>query len=104
MFQFCACSVICDLVNTCWLSFTIKQHYYTDTYHKPTDTGLYLLYDCYVPAEYKLLALNALLLRVWKICINYNHLDVEVNKIRDKFNKLCYPKFILDIYVKNLST
>ena len=31
-----------------------KLHYYTDIYHKPTDTGLYSLYDSYVPAEYKL--------------------------------------------------
>ena len=25
---------------------------------------------------------------------------IEVNKIRDKFNKLCNPKFILDKYVQ----
>ena len=29
---------------------------------------------------------------------------MEVNKLRDKFNKLFYPKFILDIYVKNFVT
>ena len=35
------------------ISDQTKQHYYTDIYHKPTDTGLYSLYDSYVPAEYK---------------------------------------------------
>ena len=78
-----------------------KQHYYTDIYHKSTDTGLYSLYGSYVPAEYKLRTLNALLHIAWKIYTNYNQFDVEVNKIRDKFNKLCYPKFILDKYVKH---
>ena len=48
-----------------------KQHYCTNIYHKPTDTGLlYSLYDSYVPAEYKLETLNALLHRAWKICTN----------------------------------
>ena len=44
------------------ISAPTKQHYYTDIYiyHKPTDTGLYTLYDSYVPAEYKLGTLNAL--------------------------------------------
>ena len=83
------------------ISDQTKQHYYTDIYHKPTDTGLYSLYDSYVPAEYKLGTLNALLHRAWKICTNYNQFDVEVNKIRDKFNKLCYPKFILDKCIKH---
>ena len=83
------------------ISDQTKQHYYTDIYHKPTDTGLYSLYDSYVPAEYKLGTLNALLHRAWKICTNYNQFDVEVNKIRDNFNKLCYPKFILDKYIKH---
>ena len=35
-----------------------KQHYYADVYHKPTDTGLYSLYESYVSAEYKLETLN----------------------------------------------
>ena len=83
------------------ISDQTKQHYYTDIYHKPTDTGLYSLYDSYVPAEYKLGTLNALLHKAWKICTNYNQFDVEVNKIRDKFNKLCYPKFILDKCIKH---
>ena len=61
-------------------------------------TGLYLLYDSYVSAECKLGTLNALLHRALKICTNYNQFDVEVNKIRDKFNKLCYSKFIFYIY------
>ena len=78
-----------------------KQHYYTDICHKPTGTRLYSLYDSYVPAEYKLGTLNALLQRAWKICTNYNQFDLKVNKIRDKFNKLCYLKFILDKYVKH---
>ena len=83
------------------ISGQTKQHYYTDIYHKPTDTELYSFYDSYVPAEYKLRTLNALLHRAWKICTNYNQFDVEVNKIRDNFNKLCYPKFILDKYIKH---
>ena len=78
-----------------------KQYYYTDIYHKLTDSGLYSLNDSYVPAECKLGTLNALLHRAWKICTNYNQFDVEVNKITDKFNKLCYPKFILDKHVKH---
>ena len=35
------------------------------------------------------------------MCANYNQVNVEVNKIRHKFNTLCYSKFILDKYVKN---
>ena len=88
------------------ISDQTMQHYYTDIYHKLTDTGLYslyVIYDSYVglPSEYKLGTLNALglLHRAWKICTNYNQFNVEVKKIRDKFNKLCYPKFILDKYV-----
>ena len=38
---------------------------------------------------------------LYVICTNYNQFDAEVNKIRDKFNKLCYPKFILDKYIKH---
>ena len=35
------------------ISDQTKQHYnYTDMHHKPTDTGLYSLYNSYVPAEY----------------------------------------------------
>ena len=68
------------------ISDQTKQHYYTDIYHKPTGTVLYSSYDSYAPAEYKLETLNALLLRAWKICTNYNQFDVEGNKIRDKFN------------------
>ena len=83
------------------ISDQTKQHYYMDINLKPTDTRLYSLYDSYVPAEYKLGTLNALLHRAWKICTNYYQFDVEVNKIRDKFNKLCYPKFILDKYIKH---
>ena len=45
------------------ISDQIKQHYYSDIYHKPIDTGLNSLYDSYVPAEYKLGTLNALLQR-----------------------------------------
>ena len=62
---------------------------------------LYSLYNRYVPAEYKSGALNALLHKAWKICTNNNQFDVEVNKIRDKFNKLCYPILVLGKYVKN---
>ena len=83
------------------ISDQTKLHYYTEIYHKPTDTGLYSLYNRYVPAEYKSGALNALLHKAWKICTNNNQFDVEVNKIRDKFNKLCYPILVLDKYVKN---
>ena len=83
------------------ISDQTKQHYYMDIYHKPTENGLYSLYDSYIPAEYKLGTLNALLHRAWKICTYYNQFDVEVNKIWDKFNKLCYPKFISDKYVKH---
>ena len=38
------------------ISDQTKQHYCTDTYHKPTSTGFYSLYDSYmyVPAEYEL--------------------------------------------------
>ena len=35
-----------------------------------------------------------------KYVLIYNQFDVEINKIRDKFNKLCNPKFILDKYVQ----
>ena len=76
------------------ISDQTKRRYYTNKYHK---TGLYSLYDSY----YKLRTLNAVLHRAWKICTNYNQFDVEVNKTREKFNKLCYPKFILDKYDKN---
>ena len=62
------------------ISDETKQHYYMDIYHKPTDTGIYSLYDSYVPAVYKLETLNALLHRVWKIRTNYNQFNVEVNK------------------------
>ena len=79
------------------ISDRTKQQYYTDIYHKPADTRLYSLYGSYVPAEYKLGTLNALLHRTW----NYNQFDVDINKIRDKFYKLCYPKFILDKYIKH---
>ena len=36
------------------ISDQTKQHYYTNIYHKPTDTGLYSIYNSNVPAEYKL--------------------------------------------------
>ena len=49
------------------ISDQTKQHYYTDIYHKPTDTGPYSLCDSYAPAENKLGTLNALLHRAWKI-------------------------------------
>ena len=70
-------------------------------YHKPTGPRLYSSYDSYVPAEYKLGTLNTLLNKAWKICKNYYQFDVKGKQIRDKFNKLCYPKFIGDKYVKN---
>ena len=36
-----------------------------------------------------------------KYVLIINQFDVEVNKIRDKVSKLCYPKFIVDKYFKN---
>ena len=45
--------------------------------------------------------MNALLHGAWKIYTNYHYFYVKVDKIKDKFNKLCYLKFISDKYVKN---
>ena len=83
------------------ISVQTKLHYYTDIYHKPSCTKVCLLCDSYVPAEYKLGTLHVLLHRALKIWTSNNQFDVEVKKIRDKFNKLCYPKFIWDKYVKH---
>ena len=56
----------------------------------------YSLYDSYAPTKYKLGMLNVLLYKACKISNNYNQFDEELNKMRYKFHKQCYPQFILD--------
>ena len=90
-----------QFLDTTVISDQTRSHYYTDIYHKPTDTGLYLLYDSCVAKEYKFGTINALLHRAWKICSDYKQFDLEVNRIRKNFQALCYPEFAINKCVKN---
>ena len=72
----------------------------TNTFHKPTDTGLGLKFESAVSAKYKLNLIDCLLDRAFKINSNYKNMCAEFEKLRKFF---CQNGFGLNLIESRIS-
>lgn len=70
--------------------------FYTSTYVKPTNTGLYLLWSSFTNNSYKMGLFYCLLLRSFRICSNWMLFHNEIIRLTSVFLNLSYPRFLLD--------
>ena len=74
----------------------MNGHFYTSTYVKPTNTGLYLLWSSFTNNSYKMGLFYCFLLRSFRICSNWMLLHNEIIRLTSVFLNLGYPRFLLD--------
>ena len=85
--------------NFYFLDVNIKfmdGQFYTSTYVKPTNTGLYLFWSSFTNNSYKMGLFYCLLLRSFGICSNWILFHNEIIKLTSVFLNLGYPRFLLD--------
>ena len=70
--------------------------FYTSTYVKSTNTGLYLLWSRFTNNSYKMGLFYCLLLRSHRIFSNWMLFHNEIIRLTSVFLNLDYPKFLLD--------
>ena len=70
--------------------------FYTSTYVKPTNTGLYLLWSSFTYNSYKMGFFYCLLLRSFRICSNWMLFHNEIIRLTSVCLNLGYPRFLLD--------
>ena len=84
--------------NFYFLDVNIKimdGQFYTSTYVKPTNTGLYLLWSSFTNNSCKMGLFYCLLLRSFRICSNWMLFHNEIIKLTFVFLNLGYPRFLL---------
>ena len=70
----------------------------TNTYSKPTNTGLYTLWSSFTPKLYKSNLFICLLQRSYRICTNWASFISEIESLQTTFVKIGYPRnFVLNI-------
>ena len=71
----------------------------THTYHKPTATGLYTMWNSFTPLNYKLSTIRCLFNRSLKICHDNNLLQKEKIQLINNFHfKLDYPLSVFQMF------
>ena len=68
----------------------------TNTYSKPTSTGLYTIFTSFIPTHTKLHVFTNLLHRSYKICSTYHKFHEEVTTLIDTFIRNRYPRHLLE--------
>ena len=68
----------------------------TSIYRKKTFSGVYLNYHSYLPNEYKHGLLFTLLFRAFRICSDDHKFHVEIDVLKEIWQKNKYPLFIID--------
>ena len=63
----------------------------TSVYRKPTFSGLFMKYDSFVPAQYKLSLVYGLIGRSWKICSSVESFENEVKFLKNILGANGYP-------------
>ena len=74
----------------------MNGQFYTSTYVKPTNTGLYLLWSSFTNNSFKMGLFYCLLLRSFRICSNWMLFHNEIIWLTSVFLNLSYPRFLLD--------
>ena len=71
----------------------------TSIYRKPTFTGLYTRFECFLPSVYKFGLLYTLLFRYFSLCTNYKLFHLEIIELKNIFLKNGYSSKFFDACV-----
>ena len=72
----------------------------TQTYHKPTYTGLLLNFNSFTPFSYKINLIKCLIDRIFKINNTWKGFNTDINTLKLTLNSNAYPNYIIDHQVK----
>ena len=89
--------------NFHFLDVNIKfmdDQFYTSTYVKPTNIGLYLLWSSLTNYSYKTGLFYCLLLRSFRICSNWMLFHNEIIRLTSVFLNLGYPQVFIGSHLK----
>jgi hypothetical protein len=75
--------------------------YSTDLYVKPTNCGLYTLFDSFVPVKYKRCVIATLVHRSWVICQNYQLWASQITRLQNIFAQLVFPRDFIANCIKS---
>ena len=76
--------------------------YQTGIYHKPTSIDLFTNYSSFSPKKYKYSALQTLVHRTLKLCLNFSNIITELDKLTTVFIRNGYPPNEVNKFMKNL--
>ena len=85
----------------------IDEKFQTNTYYKPTHTGLYTncttsqLQYSFTERKYKINLVKCLFSRAWKICSNKELFKIDCETIIDNLKINCFPEPLLRAVLKN---
>jgi hypothetical protein len=65
------------------------------SYVKPTNKGLYMFWNSFLPINFKLNLFKCLAFRSFKICSKISNFHNELNNLKQKFSVLGYPENVL---------
>ena len=71
-----------------------------NTYRKPTNTGLYIKWQSFVPLKYKINLIRNLLHRAYKICNSYSLIHQDFQTISSMLKRNGYPTWFIDTQIK----
>ena len=72
-------------------------NYLTSVFQNPTNFGIYLHYNSECPPRYKVGTFSALIHRTFKIFSNWQPFDSTINKLKQTFINIGYPKLYYSI-------
>ena len=64
----------------------------TSIYRKPTFSGLYTIYNSYVPEKYKTGLINCLLFHIFTLTVDWAKFHEEVEFLNETFIKISIPR------------
>ena len=71
-------------------------------FRKPTFTGLGLSFFSFIPQTVKRAIVYSAVTRAFRLCSNYKLIDIELNFIRDFFQKNGYPKQFIETIIRTV--
>ena len=84
-----------------WMLPTVHRKdnkFETFVYHKPTFTGLGLLYDSFVPKSCKINLISCLIHRAYEISSNWTNFQKDIVYFRQFFQVISIHSFFLTVY------
>ena len=86
-----------------------EGNFVTSVFRKPTYTGLLTKFDSFIPERYKQNLISIMVYRAFHICSNYMNFHIEIEFLRDIFQKKWLPtkflpKYCIKNFEKNLQT